>query len=146
MGRPDDAESMLRAAYEGARRVAGDWHRVTLTAMGRLGRVLADRGRPQDAEELIREALARARQAQGGRAWLVGQLLADLGYVLMVMERFEEAERALLEAETTLGHAVESDRFHVESTLRLLVRLYEQWNKPDVAAAWRSKLSGSDVD
>jgi tetratricopeptide (TPR) repeat protein len=104
-----------------------------------------------EAEAAVRESLAIREKLQP-EMWSTFNTRAMLGATLLVQKKYAEAEPLLLaayegmkEREATIP-APEKPR--LTEALGLLVLLYEDWEKPDLAAAWRKKLedarAGSD--
>ena len=70
--------------------------------------------------------------------------MTDRGYALTAMDRLDEAEDTLLGAEEILVETLGPTQFQTQRCRRLLVALYEQWDKPEEAAAWRAKCRTAD--
>ena len=66
--------------------------------------------------------------------------MAELASVLRDQEKWAEAENLLLEAYETGERLGSVDDDQVQDTISHLVQLYESWNKPDEAAAFRALL------
>jgi len=77
-GKLDVAESLLREALEGRRRVVGNEHPATLVSMNNLAGLLQEQGRLDDAELLYREAWKTSRLALGGTHPDSSRFLANL--------------------------------------------------------------------
>ena len=58
--------------------------------------------------------------------------------------KFSEAETLLIEGNEAVQQSPAADREYKQDTLERVVRLYEAWNKPAQAAAWRLKLESSE--
>jgi hypothetical protein len=68
------------------------------------------------------------------------RLRGALGFCLTRARRFEDAETMLLQAETSLRRLAAPGARYREQTVAWLVSLYEQWGKPEQAAAWKTRL------
>jgi serine/threonine protein kinase/tetratricopeptide (TPR) repeat protein len=96
------------------------------------------------AEPLLRDYLEAARQ-RGWNDIRVGIARSGLGEVLTSQKRHAEAEPALLagfeEIHRHIGKAPTSAVLqHLRKAVQRLVRLYDNWDKPDQAAKWRDRL------
>jgi serine/threonine-protein kinase len=105
-----------------------------------LGIALIGLNRAADAEPALREALALRQQHLPAGAPLTAGAASALGDCLIALGRFTEAEQYLLEADTVLQSNPQSPARRRRETIERLVRLYEQWNKPNAAAQWREQL------
>ena len=75
---------------------------------------------------------------------MVGDCLAGLGNCLISLDRFEEAEVALLEAhEIMTAWFGEYNDSQIGAVLREIVGLYEDWDRPEQAAAYRARLAAA---
>ncbi len=137
-GRYDTAEPLLQKTLEIQKRVLGEEHGRTLTTMVRLSEVLHRQRRFQDARALQASALQVARRVWVNDAPAVGALLGQHGATLIELGLYADAELVLLEGHEILSTSSEDPRF-VEQ-LESFVKLYDAWNKPDQASAWRAKL------
>jgi serine/threonine-protein kinase len=118
-------------------RVLPDAHPMVAGAMQVLGMSLVDLGRPREAEPLLRESLELRRRALPAGHWLIASAESSLGSCLTAAGRFREAEPHLLHGLEGLKAARgEGHELTVEARRRL-VALYEAWDRPDRAAAWR---------
>lgn len=141
-GMLDEAESRLRDTLRLRRQtLAADDPQIgyTLTA---LGGILAQKGQHKEALPLLREAASiltakptTIRPASG--ALHPGLTQSLLGDCLARQKDFAAAETLLLAAYQTLREAVSVPPWQVRAAKERIVNLYEAWNKPEQAAAWR---------
>ena len=73
-------------------------------------------------------------------SWFTGAFLGDYGPTLIKLERYEDAKVALLEAHETLTATRGPEFERTISVTESLAELYDAWDKPEKAAAWRAKL------
>jgi serine/threonine protein kinase/Tfp pilus assembly protein PilF len=102
-----------------------------------LGFILTNTGKPAQAEPRLRESLAiwKGTTAKGDPA--IANATSVLGECLTKQRRYREAEALLIESDKDFSsNAVEQNPRRVESRQRL-VKLYEAWGKPDLAARYR---------
>jgi tetratricopeptide (TPR) repeat protein len=100
--------------------------------------LLVDEGQYALAEPRAREALDLFRRASAGdRRWRTARAEALYGRCLAGLGRFAEAEALLLEAYESLeGIPLAGVEEAQGQALGWIVRLYEDWGKPDEAARW----------
>ena len=70
--------------------------------------------------------------------------LANHGRVLTALRRLPEGEAVLVEALGILEKALPDEDRQVQITLRRIVDLYETWEKPVKARAYRSRLISTE--
>jgi len=110
---------------------------VVADALQNLGYILTNTGKPAQAEPPLRESLAIAKRTNPKGHPKIAMAMSLLGDCLTKQKRYREAEPLLIESDEALRSTmVEQNRHRVESRQRL-VRLYEAWGKPDLAAQYR---------
>ena len=103
-----------------------------------LAYLLRQTERPVEAEALLRRAEAVVRGALHPGDWRLLQTQLQLADLLIELGRFEEAESLLKTAQRELEHP-EADRERGQAELRRqFVVLYEAWDRPAEADAYRS--------
>lgn len=137
-GFPDTAEQLYRESTFVFTRVLPRGDRWLFEAVDDLSRLIVARAsaelrdaRPAEAESLFREAQQVWHEAGLGGYSQAAEVQGKLGECIAAQLRFAEAEPLLLESFQSLNSR--------EALLRL-VRLYEQWGKPDKASHHRSSL------
>jgi hypothetical protein len=108
-----------------------------------LGRNLLRQSRWSEAELLLREALAiRARATPDD--WARSDAMSLLGGSLLGQGRYAEAEPLVISGYEGMkareSRITVAERFRLRAAAESIVRLYEEWSKPDQAAAWKAKL------
>lgn len=98
LGRPGQAETLLRAAVHSSSRVVGEEHLVTLRFKNRLGYILHQQGAFNEAEQLYRDALEGRRELLGDQAPDTFSSSNNLGLLLMDRGKYVEAETLLSDA------------------------------------------------
>ncbi len=137
LGEPTAAEELFLVTLETQRRILGDDHDDTILTMGNLSAVYRRRERADDAERLSSEAVERCSRTMGATHALCCQMLRHHGESLTMLGRYEEAERELLVAHAGLADALGADHPDLGTMRRALRELYEEWGRPDEAAAWQ---------
>src|SRR5262249_24946326 len=113
-----------------------------------LGRNLLRQSRWSEAEPLLREALAiRAKAAPDD--WARSEAMSLLGDSLLGQGRYAEAEPLVIEGHEGMkareARIAVPERFRLREAAERVLRLYEDWVKPDLAAAWKLKLGLPDL-
>ena len=141
-GQTELAEKAFREALELRRKAFGKDHPDVAKVVLTLAGICQKQGRFIEAEQLCREGVEIRRRILPPGTWTTGNAKSLLGENLMGQRKFSEAERLLLEANEDFdAHpppATEAKM--VGFNLQRLVWLYEQWGKPEQAAAWRAKV------
>jgi serine/threonine protein kinase/tetratricopeptide (TPR) repeat protein len=113
-----------------------------------VGHYLLGQSRWSEAEPLLREALA-IREKATSDDWLRYDTMSLLGGALLGQGRYADAEPLVvggyegMKAREARIYVPERSLLH-EAAERI-VRLFEGWNKPDHAAAWKVKLGMPDL-
>jgi serine/threonine protein kinase/type II secretory pathway pseudopilin PulG len=148
LGRFPEAEALYRRTLSGRRKTNKPDSPFLADDLASLGHFLLERSRWSEAEPLLREALAiRAKAARDD--WEHYDAMSLLGSALLGQVRFAEAEALIVSGYE--GMKAREARIYVPDRPRLLeaaervVRLYEEWAKPDQAAAWKIKLGLPDL-
>ncbi len=140
MRRYGEAEPLYKESLESRRRVLGENHPKTLVAQSNLGSLYIELKQYEEAEALFADIVAKVRASLPEGHWHGGVFLMKHGICLAALERHVDAESALLEAHAILSAARGHDHPYTVAALKELIKLYEQWDKPEKAAAWRAKL------
>ena len=100
--------------------------------------------KPAEAELLLRECL-QIRESRHPNEWTSFYTMSLIGDCLLAQQQYADAEPLLLRGfeglETLLAKLPPRDRVRRTEAIERLVKLYEAWGKPDVAAPWRAKLT-----
>ena len=141
-GRADEAIERLRPVLD-AQRTVGAVHATTrLVTLRHLAAALLATGEAAEAERLLRDALEVAAGQTGTAARRSrADVLSDLGDVLTVAGRHEESESALGEAVELYEALPVPPPTPLVRAMSRLVALYEVWQRPDRARAWRDRLA-----
>ena len=112
------------------------------TALTIQGLIFNQLGKSVAAEKLLREAVNIRRENMPETHFL--RALADgaLGEFLVSQGRFAEAEPLLLKSYENLQITQSPESPRLITALKRAVELYEKWQKPELAAEYRVKLSG----
>jgi tetratricopeptide (TPR) repeat protein/tRNA A-37 threonylcarbamoyl transferase component Bud32 len=148
LGRYREAEELERGTLARHRKGVKAGSPVLAPDLSALARNQLYQQRWSDAEPLLRECVAILEKTAPDD-WSLPDSLSMLGESLLGRGRYAEAEPALVagydgivspEAEIPL-----SQRSHVVEAAERVVRLYEAWNKPREAAAWKAKVGMPDL-
>jgi eukaryotic-like serine/threonine-protein kinase len=148
LGRDREAEELESGTLARRRKGVKAGSPVLALDLSTLAHNLLDQQRWSDAEPLLRECVA-ILQRSAPNDWSFFDALSMLGESLMGQRRYAEAESALA---TGCEHMMSSaagipadQRSHAREAAERVVRLYEQWNKPDEAARWKAKVEMRDL-
>ena len=124
------AETLALTAVAGYRRATAIPDQSMVNAIGTLACAQRDLGRLVEALALFEEIESAYRDPESvlGRPW-PAEIILHHAQCLSKLRRYEDAETMLLAIEDRTADAI-----------RVLVELYEAWDKPDEAAEWRAKL------
>ena len=137
-----EADSFYARILETRRRVLGAQHPDTANVLASMGNVRLREHRYAQAEPLLREALGI--QEKNPDSWEQFSSRSMLGHSLAGQEEYAEAEPLLLSGYEGLLQRKATipayNRITIEEAGERIVQLYQHWNKPENAVAWREKL------
>jgi eukaryotic-like serine/threonine-protein kinase len=113
------------------------------TALMVQGLIFSQTGRIDEAEKLLREAVRIREENMPETHFLRATANGALGEFLTAQSRFSDAEPLLLASYESLKKSQTENSPRLRRALQRLVNLYDAWNKPEKAAAYRALLSGS---
>jgi tetratricopeptide (TPR) repeat protein len=141
--RYSEAESLFERVLDARHQVLGLEHPDTIAVLDSLGRLRLEQQRYADAEVVLRPALD-SKKKKSTDTWDRYDTEAMLGASLAGQGRYSEAEQLLLtgyeglrKRESTIPSP---DRSALQHAGERIVRLYQDWGKPEEAAEWREKL------
>ena len=141
-GRYTQAESLFTKVLDARRRLLGE-HPASLESLVDLGRVQMEQGHHVEAESALREALASYEKAAPDD-WQRYNSQALLGASLAGEKKYAEAEpqmiagyQGMLKQQATMTAA---DKPALSGAGQRIVKLYQDWNRPEKAAEWRQNL------
>jgi eukaryotic-like serine/threonine-protein kinase len=140
MGKLDEAEALYLESLAMQRRLLGDEHPDLAHGMNGLALVLRDQGQFAAADSLYREVLAMRLRLLGPRHSAVASTLNDRGVLMRERGNYPEAESLLLRGLQLRRAALDEGHLQIEQSLRHLVTLYEEWDRPQRAHAFRELL------
>ncbi len=135
-----EAVSWLRRALTVRTTSLGENHPSTAISYNNLGRALLFLGEHPEAHDLFQQAIAVASLTLPQDHWNLAGIRSNLGECLVGLGRYEAAERELLASHSVLLATFGSHHARTQKAAAKLIGLYGAWNKPEQAAAWRSKL------
>jgi tetratricopeptide (TPR) repeat protein len=136
----DEAEKMYRQVLDATRKVSGPDARETLVSMNNLGLLLMDMKKPAEAEPLLTGTLHGLEKLLPPEHWMLGASRGYVGECLGELKRFEEGEAVLKQGCESLLKNLGPAHGRTKTAVESLVKLYEAWGKPEVAAEWRGKI------
>jgi serine/threonine protein kinase/tetratricopeptide (TPR) repeat protein len=143
LSQPEKAEPLWRQLAEFWKEKAGAESPQYARELNWLGLSLIEQDKAAEAEPTLREAL-RLREKTEAELWTTFSTQSVLGAALMRQNKYAEAEALLLTGYEGMKQRElkipAAGKPRLTEALQRLVQLYESWDKPDQAAAWRSKL------
>jgi tetratricopeptide (TPR) repeat protein len=142
-GRYTEAETLLAKVLDGRRQILGDKDIRIAQTLAAMGRVRLDQHKYADAEPPLHTALTTFEKAAPDD-WERFSIESMLGASLAGQQKYPDAEPLLLEGYAGLQQRERRMLFEHRSVVResaeAVVQLYENWAKPEQAAAWRHKI------
>jgi len=133
----DGSETLFRRAVAIYRESLGGQHPYTATSLCNLADLLRRKGQYDAAEVYFLEGLAIFEAVLPPDHWQLAYNRNLFGALLVAESRFAEAEPLLLESYEKLGVHFGDRHQRTLEAARHLVALYEAWNKPEQADAYR---------
>jgi tetratricopeptide (TPR) repeat protein len=106
---------------------------------------LIDEGRYDEAASVLRGCLSMRQKALPEGHWLIADTISRLGGAVAGTGDREGAESLLLEGQAGLERDHRTPANRRRQGMQRLVRLYENWDKPDKASEWRRRLAAAEV-
>jgi serine/threonine protein kinase len=148
-GMNPQAEALLLRGLAGRRRSLGGMHPLTLATMGNLGSLYVIEGRYAEADPLLREA-AKGFEKAAGDDWGRYLVKAAMGLSLAGQKQYEQAEPLLIDGYQKMMErkaAIPIDeKFELALAGEGIVKLYQDWGKPEKANEWRHKIAAPSYD
>jgi tetratricopeptide (TPR) repeat protein len=143
-GQHEESLPYFQEAYEMRMRVSGEDHPNTQVSQRRLCDVLLELERPQEALPYAGRALAWTTK-HTARQWmhdfaksLRGAALAGAGDYVEGEPLLVDGVRALLDRRSDIDR-MERERI-LDSSVARLVKMYQEWGKPEEVARWQRSL------
>jgi len=148
LGRWAEAERLDRDVLARRRKTLQPDSPLLAADLAALGGNLLNQGRWSEAERLLRDCLA-IRQKAAPDDWTRFNAMSLLGGALLGAGRCAEAEPLVVPGYEGMiareSRITVPNRFHLRQAAERVIRLYEEWNKPEAAEAWKAKLSMRDL-
>ena len=132
------AERWCRDALDLRERVRRTGHPDIADSLHLLGEILIARADFVGAEDRLRKALALRENETPSVPSRVAETQSVLGGCLVAEGRHEEAEPLLVDSFPIIRERWGEQQKHALTALDRIVSLYEAWNKPQKAAAFRA--------
>ncbi len=143
-GRSADAERLLRDALERFRKQSepDDFRMASILAP--LGLSLIQQGKWTEAEPVLRECLV-VREKFQPNDWTTFSTRSLLGRALLGQKKYAESEPLIVSGyegmKSREAKIPPPGKPGLTEAAKRMVKLYEDWGKPDKAAEWRAKLA-----
>lgn len=103
-------------------------------------------GRFEEAAAQLRGCLATRQKALPEGHWLIADTTSQLGGAVAGARKFAEAESLLLDGYAGMQDNRQVPPEYKRRAIQRIIRLYESWDKPDQASAWRRRLGAVAED
>lgn len=133
------AEADYRQAIDQLRRRLPPTHPHIADALTGYSKLLMKTPRTDEAEKLARECQSIRETSLPDGDWRRASAKCLVGEALLAQREFEQAEPLLLEGLKELDGQDDTPNARLEDVRNSLVSLYEAWEKPDKADAFRPK-------
>jgi serine/threonine protein kinase len=147
-GRWAEAEGLDREILARRRKTVEPESPLLAGDLANLGRYLLNQSRWTEAEPLLRDGLAIRAKATPDD-WSRYDAMSLLGGALLGQGRYAEAEPLLVQGYEGMkareARITVPERSRLREAAERVVRLYEEWSKPDQATAWKAKLEMPDL-
>jgi hypothetical protein len=148
LGRMPEAETGFREVLARRREVVGRTSPILAGDLVLLGANLLHQSRWTESESLLREGLA-IREKAAPDDWSRYYTMTLLGDSLLGQGRYAEAEPLVVAGYEGMkareARIAVPERFRLREAAERVARLYEEWNQPDQATAWKAKLGMPDL-
>ena len=138
-GEFEEAESLYRQALAIDRSLFGE-HTFIAYDLSSLARLLQQKGELDEAERLFRQSIEMDKAFLGDEYPLLSSVftLYSLGLLLLDKGEYREAEQNLQEAHAYFEQLYGTNDETTQEALQNLIRLYDDWGKPDEAAKYKA--------
>jgi len=131
------AETEDRIALDTLRKSIGPEQPVAASTEATLGLTLTREGRAAEGEPYLREALTIRKKILPPGDFMIPYAASGLGECLTAQKRYAEAEPLLIESYNELKLKLGDQNKRTVEAQQRLVKLYELWEKPDLASRYR---------
>jgi eukaryotic-like serine/threonine-protein kinase len=142
-GKYDQAEALLTKVLEGQRRTQGEDHVRTGRTLASLGRLQLQQQKYSEAEIALLEAL-KVFKKTAPDTWARYECESMLGASLVGQKKYAEAEALIVSGYEGILQRRElipaQNRIALDEARQRVVRLYQDWGKPEKAVEWQDKL------
>ena len=143
-GKLEDAEKTYRRLID-LRRKNKLADQAVWGEMNNYAMLLQRLGRADEGRDLYLELLPPSEANLPADHYMTAIFRNNFGDCLIDLRDFEKAEEALVQSHAVIEAFFEAGTRAGDKSLGRLARLYEAWNKPEKAAEFRAKITGSEV-
>jgi tetratricopeptide (TPR) repeat protein/tRNA A-37 threonylcarbamoyl transferase component Bud32 len=141
-GKYAQAETYAKEDLAGRRHASSPEDPGTIGAAANLATAYQSQGKFAESEPLAREAVEFYRKKLPDD-WQRSRMESLLGATLVGQKKFTEGEPLLLDGYRGMKARKERftvpEQYYLDRAREWIVRLYDEWGKPDKAAEWKSK-------
>ena len=144
-GHAQESEALSREALAIRRKTLPPINSNIAATINNLARAVQEQGRLEEAEALFNEAVAIAEKSVPQGHILPVTLRANRAGCWTQMDRFDSAESELQPCYDRLAASIGPGHRRTRHVAGLLAALYERWQKPEQAAAWRLRAAAASA-
>jgi serine/threonine-protein kinase len=133
INRANEAQSIYRESF-------GTHYDHYPTALIIQGLSLTKTGQTQEGEKILREAVKIRTESLPKEHFWVALANSALGECLALQKRYAEAEPLILDSYNSLKTNQGDKSLRTQEALRRVVKLYQDWQKPELAAQYSAQL------
>lgn len=138
-GKTEEAEKLVRRSVEILTRLRGPGHLNTLIAMNNLSTLVNSQGKIEEAAEIQEKIVEACTASVGENHWTTAVFRLNYADTLRSLKQFGQSEARLLQSRASLEKTLGPDHQHTRTAAMMLVKLYNDWQKPEQAAEWQAK-------
>jgi eukaryotic-like serine/threonine-protein kinase len=138
------AEPLLERAFDRLRESVPPSHLQRLACQTTYARVLIENGKSTLAAPLLDELIREQSRVLPSSSWKTAYPQTLLGATLAARGDYEKAQPLLVEGFEVLRSSPDAPPQRVAEALERVIRLYEEWKRPDKAQAYRARSAKLD--
>ncbi|MBN2446456.1 MAG: serine/threonine protein kinase [Phycisphaerae bacterium] len=143
-GKLAEAGEIMQQVVEACRFAYGPLGQQTLMFTNNLAHLRMASGAVDEAETLLLDLVANVDKAAPPGHWFHHSARLSLGQCYLAQRRYADAETIFLECYEGFNAIFGPTNMRTVQAMKLLVELYEAWDKPNEADEWRAKLPAEE--
>ncbi len=144
-GNAEVARRLSLENMESHQRVLGEKHPNTIGGIYNHADLLRELGEYDESDRLFQRSIELAKTHLPTHHYSLGVYRSGFGELLRVTKRYATAEQELKDAHQILDEQLGSQHAQTIRAASRLAQLYDDWDRPEEAAHWRTLSSASPV-